>query len=73
MSSMAWGLSHPVAPVGSHSLPSVPMRGQLHGAALLSRTAAACPHALQVMMTPPVRMSCRRLSNVRACFGNMQA
>jgi hypothetical protein len=46
MSLAAWSAPHPVAPVGSHPLPSVPVSGQSHGAALLSRTVVACPHVL---------------------------
>jgi hypothetical protein len=63
MSSMAWDTSRPVAPVGSHPLPSVPVSGQPRDAALLNHTVATCPHVLQVMMMPHVRTSCRCLSN----------
>jgi hypothetical protein len=63
MSSMAWAMSHPVAPVGSHPLPIVPVSGQPHGTALLSHTVVACPHVLQVMMMLSVCTSCRSLGN----------
>jgi hypothetical protein len=46
MSSMVWGMSCLVACIGSHPLPTVPVSGQLHDAALLSRTVAVCPHFL---------------------------
>jgi hypothetical protein len=40
MSYAAHGVLCPIAPVGSHSLPTVPVSGQPHGVALLSRTVA---------------------------------
>jgi hypothetical protein len=42
----ARGAPRPVAPVGSHPLPTMPMTVQSHSATPLSRTVAACPHVL---------------------------
>jgi hypothetical protein len=43
MSSAEWSVPRPIAPVESHSLPTMPVSGQPRGAALLSRTVVACP------------------------------
>jgi hypothetical protein len=55
--------SHPIAPVGSHPLPTMPVSGQPRDAALLSHIVVAYLHVLHVMMTSFVLMSCRRLDN----------
>jgi hypothetical protein len=73
MSYAARGEPCPIAPVGSHPLPTVPVSGQPRDTALLSRTIAACPHVLQVMMMPLVRSSCGCLSNARVYLKNTQA
>jgi hypothetical protein len=72
MSCAARGAPHPVALVGSQPLPTVPVSGQPRDVALLSRTVAACPHVLQVMMMPHVCTSCKCLGNTRVYLGNMQ-
>jgi hypothetical protein len=66
------GAPHPVALVGSHPLPTVPVSGQPRDVELLSRTVAACPHVLQVMMMPHVCTSCKHLGKTRVYHGNMQ-
>jgi hypothetical protein len=66
----AWSAPRPVAPVGSHPLPTVPVSGQPHDTALLSCIVAACLHILQIMMMSHVRMSCRRLGSARAHHKN---
>jgi hypothetical protein len=71
MSSMVWGMSCLVARIGLHPLPTVPVSGQLHDAALLSRTVTACPHFLQVMMMPSAHTFYRRLGKARAYLKNM--
>jgi hypothetical protein len=75
MSSTVWGASCLVVllrcarsaayyhSVESHPLPVAPMSGQPIDAALLSCTIAPYPHILQVIMTLPIRSSCRCLGN----------
>jgi hypothetical protein len=70
VSSTTWGTSHPVAPVGSHPLPTVPVTGQPCSAVLLSHSVAPYSYILQVMMTPPIRTSNRHLGNTRVYLGN---
>jgi hypothetical protein len=70
MSLAAWSASRPVAPVGSHPLPTVHVSGQPHHIALLRCIVATCLHILQIMMMPHVRTSCRRLGSARAHHKN---